>query len=128
MIRDYKKIRVLLFAIAGFVTAACTPTRPPPNLLGTAMHELDQAQLADAKTYAPLELRFATERYEQAQSAMAASDYDAAARLANESVANSELAMVKSKLGSAREAVDALKVQNEELRRDLDSVIEDSQP
>lgn len=128
MTRDYKKIRTMTALIACFVTAACTPTRPPPNLLGSAMHDLEEAQLADAKTYAPLELRFATERYEQAQSAMSATDYDAATRLASESVANSQLAMVKSQLGKSREAVDALKVQNEELRRDLDSAVEENRP
>ncbi len=128
MTRDYKKIHAMIALIACFLTAACTPTRPPPDLLGSAMHDLEEAQLADAKTYAPLELRFATERYEQAQSAMSTTDYDVATRLASESVANSELAIVKSQLGKSREAVDALKVQNQELRRDLDSVVEENQP
>ncbi|MEO6075213.1 MAG: DUF4398 domain-containing protein [Dokdonella sp.] len=113
--------------LTGVMLAACAPTRPPPDLLSNAMRSLEDAQLAEARTYAPLELRFATERYEQAQSAMNATDYGTAARLSRESVANSELAIVKSRLGKSREAVDALKIQNEELRRDLDSVVEENQ-
>lgn len=120
-------IHAIIALLLGIVLAGCAPTRPPPDLLGNAMRSLEDAQLAEARTYAPLELRFATERYEQAQSAMNATDYATAARLARESVANSELAIVKSRLGKSREAVDALKIQNEELRRNLDSVVEENQ-
>ena len=111
-------IHAIIALLLGIVLAGCAPTRPPPDLLGNAMRSLEDAQLAEARTYAPLELRFATERYEQAQSAMNATDY---------AVANSELAIVKSRLGKSREAVDALKIQNEELRRNLDSVVEENQ-
>lgn len=122
-----KKIHATIVILTGAILAGCTPTRPPPDLLSNAMHGLEDAQLAEARTYAPLELRFATERYEQAQSAMNATDYATAGRLARESVANSQLAIVKSRLGKSREAVDAMKMQNEELRRDLDSVVEENQ-
>ena len=119
-----KKIHATIAVLTGVLLTGCAPTRPPPDLLGNAMRNLEDAQRVEASTYAPLEVRFATERYEQAQSAMNATDYATAARLARESVANSELAIVKSQLGKSREAVDVLKIQNEELRRDLDSVVE----
>lgn len=107
------------------VLGGCSPPRPDPDLLGNATRVLEQARQSDAQTYAPLELRFATERFEQAQSAMTRQDYPAATRLARESMANSELASVKAKLGRTREAVDRLKIQNEELRRDLDTTVEE---
>lgn len=123
-----KKIPPIISLLVAFVLAGCAPTRAPPDLLGNATRVLDQAKRADAQVYAPLELRFASERYDQAQSAMATTDYDSAARLAQESVANSELAIVKAQLGKNRAAVDALNIQNEELRRNLDTIVEGGQP
>lgn len=127
MTPDRQKIHAIVALLCAVVLGGCAPTRPPPDLLGNATRVLESARRADAQTYAPLELRFATERFSQAQSAMSQEDYAAANRLAQESVANSELAIVKSQLGKAREAVDALKIQNEELRRDLDTTVEESQ-
>lgn len=127
MTSDGKKIHVILALAGAFAVGGCSPTRPSPDLLSGASRVLESARQADAQTYAPLELRFAIERFDQAQSAMGQEDYAAAGRLAEESVANSELAVVKAKLGKAREAADALKIQNEELRRDLDSTVEENQ-
>jgi len=98
---------------------ACGPTRPPPDLLGAAQRQLAEARTAGAQTYAPLELRFAEERLDRAQEAMLKRDYGIASNLAAEASANCELALVKSRLGQARERVDALKQQNAELARTL---------
>lgn len=125
MTPDRRKIYAVTAFCVAFAVAGCAPTRPDPALLGNAERLLEAARQADAQTYAPLELRFASERYQQAQSAMSGEDFDAAGRLARESVANSELAAVKARLGKARESVDLLKVQNDELRRDLDSNVEE---
>lgn len=128
MTLDRRKIYAIVSLFAVLAMTGCAPTRPDPNLLSNATTVLEAARQADAKTYAPLELRFANERFDQAQSAMSREDYAAADLLARESVANAELAVVKARLGKAREAVDALKIQNDELRRDLDTNIEGSQP
>ncbi|HMM66307.1 MAG TPA: DUF4398 domain-containing protein [Dokdonella sp.] len=97
--------------------AACGPTKPPPDLLGSAQQRLSSARDAGAPTYAPLELRFAEERLDQARVAMQDRDYTLAANLAEESSANSELAAIKARLGKLRESVDALKQENAEISR-----------
>jgi hypothetical protein len=99
--------------------AACGPTRPPPDLLGAAQNHLNAARAASAKTYAPLELRFAEERLDLARAAMADGDYKKATELADESAVNSELAATKAKLGKLRETVETLKQQNAEIERSL---------
>lgn len=113
------KIHVpIVFSIV-VALAACGPTKPPPDVLGGAQQRLSTARAAAAQTYAPLELRFAEERFDQAQAAMTARDYVLAANLAEESAVNSELATVKARLGKLRETVDSLKQQNAEIERTL---------
>ncbi len=113
------KIHVPVVLSLACALAACGPTRPPPDLLGGAQKQLGNARAVAAQTYAPLELRFAEERLDQAKSAMSDGDYTLAANLADESAVNSELATVKARLGKLREAVDTLKQQNVEIERSL---------
>ncbi|MBX3692209.1 DUF4398 domain-containing protein [Dokdonella sp.] len=106
---------ILLFA----VSTAWAAKRPPPDLLGPAQSQLRAARTEGASTYAPLELRFAEERLDQAQVAVDERDYALASRLAAESAVNSELATLKARLGKRREAVEELKRRNEEVARTL---------
>ena len=115
------KIHALFVVSLALLLAACGPTKPPPDLLGGAQQRLSSARSAGATTYAPMELRFAEERFDQAQSAMAGRDYTLAANLAEESSANSELAAIKARLGKLRESVDTLKQENAEISRVLGS-------
>lgn len=115
-----QKIHASLLILAVLLVAGCGgPTRPPQDLLDSATRSLSDARAAGAQTYAPLELRFATERLDQAQAAISREDYAAAGRLARESEANSELAEAKAKLGTTRAAAEALEQQNADLKRDL---------
>jgi len=117
MTSSVAKIHALFVIMAAFL-GACTPTRPPSDELGIATRNLSTARAAGAATYAPLELRAAEDRLAQANSALTHGDYDEAAVLAGESAVNSELAAAKSRLGKAREAVETLRRENEELSRD----------
>ncbi len=112
------KIHVVVL-VSTLLLAACGPTKPPPDVLGEATRKLAEARAGEAATYAPLEVRFAEERLDAASSAMAGRDYDVAARLAAESAVNSELAIVKSRLGKAREDVDTLRQDNARLLEGL---------
>ena len=111
------KIHAPFVVSMALLLAACGPTKPPPDLLGSAQQRLSSGRDAGAPTYAPLELRFAEERLDQARVAMQDRDYTLAANLAEESSANSELAAIKARLGKLRESVDALKQENAEISR-----------
>ena len=113
------KIHGLFVLSLALVLAACGPTKPPPDLLGNAQQRLVGARSSGAATFAPLELRFAEERFNQAQAAIQDRDYTLAANLADESAANSELAAIKARIGKLRESVEQLKQQNAEINRVL---------
>jgi len=116
-----------LIAIMTALLAACSPTKPPTDELGIASRNLATARSAGAATYAPLELRAAEDKLNQANGAAGHQEYDDAAMLAAESAVASELAAAKSRLGKAREAVMALRQQNEDLNREADRHVEGAQ-
>jgi len=106
-------------AVLCVLLAACGPTKPPPMGLEDASLRLQAARDAGASTYAPLEVRSAEDRLSAARAAAGKGDYDAAIQFAQESRANSDLAQAKSRLGKAREKVEARTRENAQLREDL---------
>ena len=119
-------VTVLLIVLIGLL-AGCEPTRPPLTQLDQAAHSLESARASGAPTYAPLELRYAEERLIQARAAVDKHDYDDAMNLADESSANSDLAIAKSRLGKMREKVDARTRTTAQLKQDLASGAEINQ-
>ena len=105
--------------ILALVLAACAPTKPPNIGLEDASRMLVDARAAGAPTYAPLELRNAEDRLSQARARFDKNDYDDASRFVAESRVDSELAMVKSRLGRARERADARARENAQLQQDI---------
>lgn len=80
---------------------------------------LANARAAGAPTYAPLELRNAEDRLSQSRASFDKKNYDDAARFASESRVDSELALVKSRLGKAREHADNRARENAQLQQDI---------
>jgi hypothetical protein len=101
------------------VLAGCGPTKPPNTGLEEAARRLQAAREAGASTFAPQELRGAEERLSSGRAAAEKHDYDDAADLADESRADSDLALAKARLGQARERVEARTRENAQLRQDL---------
>jgi hypothetical protein len=104
-------ILVLLTALGGCATA------PPPNdSMNQAQAQLQGARDAGAADYAPVDLGFAQDKFQQAQAAMADRKYASATNLAEESRADAELAMAKARLGSARAQIQGKMQENTNLR------------
>lgn len=104
-------IAVLALALAGCATA------PPPNdSMNLAQYQLQAARDAGAADYAPVDLGFAQDKFQQAQAAMEARKYADAASLAEESGADAELARVKARLGAARAEMQSKLQENTRLR------------
>jgi|SRR5580765_2749174 len=97
----------------------CAQTKPPLAEMQEAARRVDGAREAGASTYAPAELRMAQERLGQARAAMKQEDYDVAAQFADEAQLAGDLAQAKTRLGKARERVDARSRENAQLRSDL---------
>jgi len=107
---------VVLFCL---ILGACGPTKPPNTGLEEAARHLQAAREAGASTYAPIELRSAEERLSSGRAAAEQREYDDATRFAEESQVNSDLALAKSRLGQAREKVEARTRENAQLGQDL---------
>lgn len=110
----------LVFLTALLLLGGCATTPPPTGLMNQATTAADAARAAGAGDYAPLELGFAVKKLDLAQSAMAQEDYALAARLAQESQANSTLARTKAQLAKLRDKIKTQSAENARLRSGLD--------
>lgn len=106
-------------SVSVICVAGCAQTKPPLAEMQEATRRVDGAREAGASTYAPTELRMAQERLGQARAAMKQEDYDVAAQFADEAQVAGDLAQAKTRLGKARERVDARSRENAQLRSDL---------
>ncbi|MGN6741631.1 MAG: DUF4398 domain-containing protein [Dyella sp.] len=85
-----------------------------------AQIQLQAARDADAADYAPVDLGFAQNKFQQAQAAMAGRKYADAANLADEARADAELALAKARLGTARAKIQAKVDENARLRERME--------
>jgi hypothetical protein len=99
------------------VIGGCASVPPPDNAMNLAQNQLQAARDADAADYAPVDLGFAQDKFQQAQTAMAQRKYADAANLADESRADAELARAKARLGAARAQIQAKVQENAQLRQ-----------
>src|SRR5690348_18390907 len=99
--RSRKPARWLALATL-LVLAGCASVPPPNESMNLAQAQLQAARDAGAADYAPVDLGFAQDKFQQAQAAMGERKYADAANLSEESRADAELAVAKAKLGAAR--------------------------
>jgi hypothetical protein len=92
------------------VLGGCASVPPPDAAMSQAQAGLQAARQAGAADYDPVDLGFAQDKFQQAQTAMANRKYAQAADLAAESSADATLARTKAQLGAARAQIQ-LKVQ-----------------
>lgn len=111
-----RKIHVLAPLLLAFLSPAAARERVVLPELQTATTALALAGEVGAATYAPLELRYATEQLEQARQAQESKDIAEARLLLEQSIVNSDLAVAKSRLGRTREAVQVQAAANARLR------------
>jgi hypothetical protein len=96
--------------------AGCASVPPPDGAMNQAQAQLQAARDAGAADYAPVDLGFAQNKFQQAQTAMAERHYDDAANLAEEARADAELARAKARLGNTQAQIKAKLEENTRLR------------
>jgi predicted S18 family serine protease len=106
-------------AVALLGLAACASMPPPTGLMQRAQQQLDAARNARAGDYAPVDLQFATQRFQSAQNKMNDNDYAAARDLANESLADGRLAQTRAELAATRKKIVNQRAKNTRLRNQL---------
>jgi hypothetical protein len=107
---------VLIALLLALLLAGCASVPPPNDSMNMAQTQLQMARDADAADYAPVDLGFAQDKFQLAQSAMAERKYADAASLAEESRADAELAQAKARLGAARTQIQNKVQENSRLR------------
>jgi hypothetical protein len=112
-IRTAMAILVLALTLTG-----CASVPPPNDSMNQAQNQLQMARDAGAADYAPVDLGFAQDKFQQAQTAMAERKYADAASLAEESRADAELAQAKARLGAARAQIQSKVQENTRLRQE----------
>ena len=101
--------------------AGCASVPPPDNAMNLAQSQLQAARDAHAADYAPVDMGFAEDKFQQAQNAIAQRKYADAATLAAEAQADAELAAAKGRLGTARADIQIKIAENSRLREQGES-------
>lgn len=115
-IRVIGRGRLILTLAAALALAGCASVPPPDSAMNVAQGQLQTARDAQAADYAPVDLGFAQDKFQQAQQAMAKRDYDKALTLAEESRADAELATAKARLAAERAQIEDKMARNDALR------------
>ncbi len=112
-------LRKILLLILLLGLSACAATKPDPSAFNAAEEAIAAAERAGAEELAPVELRFAREKLDNARRGMESKQYDIALWLIEESEINSELAIEKSRGALERRKVNELRRENEIRREEL---------
>lgn len=99
--------------------AACTTTRPGPEVFVGAEKAIQAAEAAGGDEFAPVEMRFAREKLQSARLGLERQKYEVIVYLVEESEINSELAIEKSRAAKTRRQVNELRRSNEVLESSL---------
>lgn len=95
-------------AIALALLAGCASVEPPQAQLARSEAAVQQAAGTGAQQHAPLDLRRALQKLEQARLAMEEEDYLEARRLAEQAEVDAELAQVKAQTAEAQQTAEDL--------------------
>ncbi len=106
---------------------SCASVPPPNDSMNLAQNQLQAARDAGAADYAPVDLGFAQDKFQQAQTAMAERKFADAAAFAEESGADAELARTKARLGAARADMQTKLQENTRLRHEGEQLATEQQ-
>lgn len=113
-------LRLAILAGIVVVMGACATTNVPAPDTSEAESMIRQAEEAGAQEYAPVELRKAREKVEQAKALVEQEKNAEALRMTEQASVDAELAMVKARSAKAQEAVKQLQETIEALRDEIE--------
>lgn len=103
-------ILIVLALFASMLFGSCASSKVPPSKeLAETQAAIKQAEQVGAQDYAPLELRAARKKLEQAQKLDNEEKYEEARKYAERAMVDAELAEIKALSGKAQKAVRELK-------------------
>lgn len=120
--REVKDCAVVCFLVmvSVFLMVGCAAKVAPIEEISNAQMAVKEAEESNAAVYAPLELKFATDKLGKARTALQEEKYDDALQLANEALLDAKLAEAKSRSEEARKTTQELRDSIETLRREIE--------
>lgn len=112
-------LTMLIAIVIPFTVGCATKVAPVENITGAEM-AIKEAQESDASVNAPLELKVATDKLNQAKAAMEQEQFDSARLLADEAMLDAKLAEAKSRSEKARKIAQEMQDNIETLRHEID--------
>lgn len=112
-------MKPISISVLCLMLAACAAPRPDPAMFDAAESAILAAEKAGGEEFAPVEMRFAREKYASAQKGMEKQKYEVAVFLMEEAEINAELAIEKSRTAKARRRVNEQRKMNQELEESL---------
>ena len=109
----------ILFAALALLVAGCAGSKLPPPDLSSPRSAIAQADQAGAAEAAPLALRNARQKLQQAEAASNSGDYETAQRLSEQAEIDARLAEAKARSAKAQAAVDELRESIRVLRDEI---------
>lgn len=118
-------MKAILISVFCLLLAACAAPRPDPTIMEAVEATILAAEEAGGDEFAPVEMRFAREKFSSAQLGMEKQKYEVAVFLLEEAEINAELAIEKSRTAKARRRVNEQRKNNQELEEKLRSTFGD---
>ena len=113
-------VHCVLIAVTILLMVGCAAKVAPIEDISNAQMAVKEAEESEAAVYAPLELKFATDKLSQARTALQEERYEEALRLANEAQLDAKLAEAKSRSEEARKTTQELRDTIETLRQEIE--------
>ena len=108
-------MKLFLISIVCLLLVACVAPRPDPSIFDAAEKAIQAAVDVGGDEFAPVEMRFAREKFASAQKGMEKQKYEVAVYLMEEAEINAELAIEKSRTAKSRRRVNEQRKTNQEL-------------
>ena len=113
-------LRSLALVALVAVASGCASSKPPPTAqLAESRTVIAQAEQTGADRYAPLELRKAKQKLDEAERLASKGDYDSARRMAEQAAVDAELAETLAQSQKAQAAVQEIRATIEALRQEI---------
>ena len=112
--------QAVLWSAAALVGAGCATVPAPNETLSNAEYAIRKAEEREATQFAPLEIRVAKDKIEQARLSMAAGDNRQARRFAEQAAVDAQLAEAKARAARAEATAREIEKSIEALRSETE--------
>lgn len=116
--------RLGITAICALFIAACAGIPAPTEQMAVSKAAVNEASSAGGNEFAPVQLKSAMDKMEEAEKAMTAEDYVLARRLAEQAQVDARLAEAVARATKAQKAAGALQESNQILRQEINRKIQ----